>query len=279
MPSGVRSARDDRATSRTSLLFPTRNRLSPTREGEILPCDAASIPSVAARDSQDFLLPGRGGAIVGRYLSSIPRDHGPLAPERRSAPRPHGTVTPDLFFLTRGATIVSEKPPKLYAFLPMATQSRESVLAELRALDTGVAKNMTGRTIILASESYTTSQLRARIKVSLDAETRVQVAKGELANALRDGKRVRGREAAFLGGLRKLVQTSFSTQLGKLADFAVPPKKRQSPRTTEQRLVMSAKNQATRKERGTLSKKKKKAIRGNVTGVVITPVTSGKNHE
>jgi hypothetical protein len=38
---------------------------------------------------------------------------------------------------------------------------------------------------------------------------------------------------------------------------------------------MQAKMQATRKERRTLGKKQKKAIKGNVTAVTVTPVVEG----
>jgi hypothetical protein len=161
----------------------------------------------------------------------------------------------------------------------MVTKSRGSILTELRGLDAGIAKNMGSRTTILAGVTYTAAQLRARIKVSLDAETSIADAKAALATALLAGRRVRTTEAAFIGGLRKMIQTGYGPLIDKLAEFGVPPKKPPPKRTTYQRLVMSAKNQATRKKRGTLSKKQKKAIKGNVTGVVITPVLNGRKLE
>jgi len=38
---------------------------------------------------------------------------------------------------------------------------------------------------------------------------------------------------------------------------------------------MAAKNRATRKKRGTLGKRQKAAIKGNVKGVTITPIVAG----
>jgi hypothetical protein len=58
-----------------------------------------------------------------------------------------------------------------------------------------------------------------------------------------------------------------------LADFGLEPPKAPKPRTAEQLAAVKAKAKATRLARGTTSKKQKLAIRGNVTGVDIVPVT------
>jgi hypothetical protein len=46
------------------------------------------------------------------------------------------------------------------------------------------------------------------------------------------------------------------------------------PRTSAQKAATAAKAEATREARGTTSKKEKSAIKGNVTGVNIVPITA-----
>jgi hypothetical protein len=53
----------------------------------------------------------------------------------------------------------------------------------------------------------------------------------------------------------------------------VQTRKVRQPLATEKRVVATAKLKATRKARGTTSKKQKLAVKGDVIGVVMTPVT------
>jgi hypothetical protein len=73
---------------------------------------------------------------------------------------------------------------------------------------------------------------------------------------------------------RRLVLTAFANSAQMLADFGVTPPKARTPMTSEQLAARAAKSLATRKARGTTSKKQKLAVKGNVTGVNITPVTA-----
>jgi hypothetical protein len=58
----------------------------------------------------------------------------------------------------------------------------------------------------------------------------------------------------------------------QLADFGLQPPKARKPLTNEQRAAAVAKLRATRAARGTTSKKQKLSVKGDVTGVQITPV-------
>jgi hypothetical protein len=61
-----------------------------------------------------------------------------------------------------------------------------------------------------------------------------------------------------------------------LLKFGIPPRV-PVVKTIAEKAEANAKSEATRKARGTTSKKKKLAVSGNVTGVIITPVTSTAN--
>ena len=71
------------------------------------------------------------------------------------------------------------------------------------------------------------------------------------------------------------VRTTFGNSPDILADFGLKPKKAKRSLTTDQQAVAVAKRASTREARGTKGKRAKLAIHGDVTGVVVTPVTSG----
>lgn len=156
----------------------------------------------------------------------------------------------------------------------MVTKSRDNALTELRSLLAGLKTNATDHPSTLAGQTYTDGQLIARVQVSLDAEAKVQTLKNDLHDALIECDEVRARETEFLKGVRALVQGRHLGSHTTLQDFGMVPKKPPTKRTGEQRVVMTAKNRATREKRGTLGPKQKAAIRGDVTGVVIEPVTT-----
>jgi hypothetical protein len=66
----------------------------------------------------------------------------------------------------------------------------------------------------------------------------------------------------------------FASDAAALADLGLKPPKARAPLTAEQKAAAKAKAKATRIARGTTGPKAKKAIKGNVTGVQITPVTA-----
>jgi hypothetical protein len=156
----------------------------------------------------------------------------------------------------------------------MVTPSRNDVLAELRSLESGVQQYMASDTITIASQTYTGAELLARIQVSLDSATSVQEARGALTDAIAKDRLVRKREASFLQDLRLVIGLRFSNSTETLQAFAIQPKKKRKPPSVQESLAAAAKLRATRAERRTMGKRQKAAIKGNVTGVKITPVTS-----
>ena len=79
---------------------------------------------------------------------------------------------------------------------------------------------------------------------------------------------------AFLVAFVSFVRGTFGESPEVLADFGLLPKKVRKPLTVEQLAAAKAKRAATRKARGTTSKKQKLAVKGDVTGVVVTPITA-----
>ena len=73
---------------------------------------------------------------------------------------------------------------------------------------------------------------------------------------------------------RNFLRATFSTANAQLADFGLAPPRARSPLSSEKRVAAAAKMRATRAARGTTSKKQKLAIKGDVTGVLVTPITA-----
>src|ERR1019366_2520682 len=80
---------------------------------------------------------------------------------------------------------------------------------------------------------------------------------------------------SLMAALAAYVKLTYSESPDVLADFGLPPKKVATPLTTAQKAVADAKRAATRLARGTTSKKAKKAVKGDVVGVTVTPVKAG----
>jgi hypothetical protein len=70
----------------------------------------------------------------------------------------------------------------------------------------------------------------------------------------------------------RLVLAAFASATQTLADFGLTPPRARTPLTAEQLAARAAKARATRIARGTTSKKQKLAVKGDVTGVTVTPV-------
>jgi hypothetical protein len=80
--------------------------------------------------------------------------------------------------------------------------------------------------------------------------------------------------APVRAGLKSILQGKFGKSGTQLLKFGITPL--QAPvKTTAVKTAAVVKAKATRQARGTKGSKQKQAIVGNVTGVVITPVTAG----
>ena len=77
-----------------------------------------------------------------------------------------------------------------------------------------------------------------------------------------------------LSALRRNLLAMFGNAPQILAIFGLQAPKPKAQKTVEEKAVAAAKLRATRTARGTASKKSKAAIKGNVVGVDLTPITA-----
>jgi hypothetical protein len=114
------------------------------------------------------------------------------------------------------------------------------------------------------------NQLELIASLRADVESAKLAAKGKVAAEKAQLPALR----AFMSAFIAFVKATFGNSPEVLADFGLAPKKARKPLTVEQQAAAKAKRESTRKARGTASKKQKAKVKGDVTGVTITPTTA-----
>jgi hypothetical protein len=147
-------------------------------------------------------------------------------------------------------------------------------LALVQGLISGTQKHFPSGSFTLGNVAYTTTTLVQALQGLASAITAVNAARVSLKDAVAALDKAEPSMAPLLRDYTKFLQSAFSTAAQQLADFGLQPPKARTPLTSEQLAARTAKSRATRAARGTTSKKQKLAIKGDVTGVQITPVTS-----
>ena len=151
--------------------------------------------------------------------------------------------------------------------------NKATALARVQALMAGTEKHFPNGSFTLGNTTYTTASLVQALKVLADALTAVNVAQSSTKDAVSALRATETKVAPLMRDYRSFVRATFSTASAQLADFGLAPPKARKPLDSEKRATATAKMRATRTARGTTSKKQKLAVKGDVTGIIVTPVT------
>jgi hypothetical protein len=154
---------------------------------------------------------------------------------------------------------------------PNATKAQ--TLANLQALVAGLQEQFPNGSFTLESTAFTTQSLVALLQSVIDDIESLNGAQLNAKAALTKARASVTRTGPTVSALKRNLLAMFGNAPQTLAIFGLQPLKARAPRTVEQKAVAAAKLRATRKARGIASKKSKAAIKGNVTGVVLTPIT------
>ena len=126
--------------------------------------------------------------------------------------------------------------------------------------------------LVVEGSTVTPAEAEAKLNALAKLRNDVDAARAALKAALAD-------EKAQLPGLREFflafvsfVRAGFGNSPDILVDFGLAPRKARKPLTVEQRAAAAAKRAATRAARGIIGKRKRADVKGDVTGVVVTPV-------
>jgi hypothetical protein len=157
-----------------------------------------------------------------------------------------------------------------------SSQSKATALAQVQALMAGTEKHFPNGSFTLGNTTYTTASLLQALRSLEDAVTALAAAHSSTKDAVSALRATETKVAPLLRDYRGFVRATFSTTAASLADFGLAPPKARKPLDSEKRAAATAKMRATRIARGTTSKKQKLAVKGDVTGVIVTPVTTAR---
>jgi hypothetical protein len=142
-----------------------------------------------------------------------------------------------------------------------------------QALVDGLEKHQATLTsLTLGGTTLETADLIGILQARIDARSgAVSTRAAWLTNVKADHDQ-RAKTKAVVAGLRQALHVWFAGSIDALADFGLRPRK--APvMTPEQKQTAAAKAKATRAARHTMGSQQKKSVKGDVTGIAVTPIT------
>jgi hypothetical protein len=157
----------------------------------------------------------------------------------------------------------------------MATNSRDkSGTATLAGkLAAGTAKHLgAGTQVLMLGSTFTPADITSKLTQIVTLRAAADAAKASSAGKVAAEKQQLPALRAFMSAYTAYVHTAFNSVPDVLADFGLTPKKAPAALSAEAQAAAVAKRNATRDARGTKGSKQKKAIKGDVAGITMTPV-------
>lgn len=154
------------------------------------------------------------------------------------------------------------------------SKTKATALAQVQALIAGTAKHFPNGQFTLLGTVYTTATLTQVLTNLANVIAAVVTAHAGVKDALTALAQADAQLGPIVRAYKRYVLAAFAHATQELQDFGLQPPKQRKPRTSEQNAAAAAKAKATRAARGTKGAKEKRAIKGDVTSVSITPVTS-----
>jgi len=152
--------------------------------------------------------------------------------------------------------------------------TKAATLAQVQALIAGTKKYFPNGSFTLGNVAYTTATLIQAFQDLVNALVALNAAKASVKDALKTVSDTTAKVGPVIRDYKRFVLAAFGDATQQLGDFGMQPPKARKPLDSEQRAAVTAKVRATRAARGTTSKKQKLAVKGDVTGVDITPITA-----
>jgi hypothetical protein len=150
---------------------------------------------------------------------------------------------------------------------------KATALARVQAIVAGTNKHFSSGSFTLGNTVYTAAELVKLFESLANAITAVDAAQASAKDAVATLRAEKSTVSPILLAYQRMLLVTYGTATQVLTDFGLQPPKARTPLTSEANAAAAVKRQATRKARGTTSKKQKLAVKGDVTSVVVTPVT------
>ena len=149
--------------------------------------------------------------------------------------------------------------------------NKATVVAHATQLIVGVTKQLGSSTQVpLLGSSYTPAELTTKLQQVVSIQSDVDATKALVKTKLSAQETSMTSLRPLMGALVTYAKAAFGSQPDPLADFGIHPKAR-TPLTVKAKAAATTMRAATR---GTMGAVQKKAVKGAVTGVTITPTTA-----
>ena len=150
--------------------------------------------------------------------------------------------------------------------------TKAASLTQVQALIAGTTKVYPSGSLTFGNATHpvvSLIQALQSLEQAMIALNTAQSASKDAASALRSLEVSVG---PLLRDYKRFLLATFGMSAQQLAEFGLQPPKARTPLSTDKRAAATAKARATRTARGTKGKKQKLAIKGDVTGVTVTPI-------
>jgi hypothetical protein len=152
--------------------------------------------------------------------------------------------------------------------------TQAAAVADVQALIAGTQKHFPNGQFTFGSTVYTTASLVQIFQDLIAAIVAVAPAQATASDVVAARHAMEAKADPVIQAYKSYLRVTFSDAKAQLTDFGMQASKARTPVRPETRLAATAKAKATRIARGTVGKKKKLTIHGDVTGVIVTPVTA-----
>jgi hypothetical protein len=130
-----------------------------------------------------------------------------------------------------------------------------------------------GTKLAFASSTFTPAQVLTQLQLLISLRGAVTDARAALAAKVAAEEAQMPALLAFMKAFVAFVKATFSNSPDVLAAFGLAPKKTKT-QDVQTLAAANAKREATRAARGTKGTQQRKAVKGAVTGVAITPIVA-----
>ncbi|MGA2447557.1 MAG: hypothetical protein ABTD50_02645 [Polyangiaceae bacterium] len=160
----------------------------------------------------------------------------------------------------------------------MNKPNKTTTLARDTQVIVGIQKHLQSTASLpLVGSTYAPADLVKLIQSRIDATGQADTTKATWHSTVATNEALNAKLMPVLRALRQYVINVYGATSPVLADFGFAPPKA-ATRTPEEKAAAVAKALATREARHTMGKVQKKTVKGNVTGIVVTPTTSTPNN-
>jgi hypothetical protein len=153
-------------------------------------------------------------------------------------------------------------------------ENRTSEMAADQKMIDGLTKHAAALpSFLIAGVPTTTTDIIAKLQARIAAEKAVPPARATWQATVQQARSQIAATKSVVSAVKQALLAAFQGQVETLADFGLTPRKVRVV-TPEQQVAAAAKSKATRAARHTAGSVQKKVVKGAVTGVIVTPVTS-----